>query len=96
VVKGAAGAPAIASLFTGEAVTAKYGGQFPISPPFQALAPDDTDAWYRDTVLYLQGAASEHDYLAQLDGLMAHSANELIAQNDKAKTKAGTWDLTRW
>jgi len=96
VVRGAAGAPAIASLFTGEAVTAKYGGQFPISPPFQALAPDDTDAWYRDTVLYLQGATSEPDYLAQLDGLMAHSANELIAQNDKAKTKAGTWDLTRW
>ncbi len=96
VTKGADGAPAIASLFKGEAVTAKYGGQFPISPPFQALAPDDTDAWYRDTVLYLQGATSERDYLVQLDDLMTHSAHELIAQNDKTKSASGTWDLTKW
>jgi len=95
-VKGTNGDPAIANLFKGEAALAKTAGQVPVEPVNDLLTPADMDKWFRYTVLFLQGATSQSDYLRQLDALAVDSARTQIAQNDKTKNKAGTWDLTKW
>jgi len=95
--RGVSGDPAIASLFVGEAQNEKTGGNQPLSffvnGPFTT---DDTGAWQRYTTLYMQGAMTAAAYSSRMDDLFTHSAAALIAQNDKAKNAAGTWDLTKW
>jgi len=95
--KGVKGDPAIASLFIGEVQNAKTGGNQPLSffvnGPFTT---EDLGTWQRYTTLYLQGSMGAQEYYRQMDGLFVHSANALIALNDKTKNKTGAWDLSKW
>lgn len=95
-VNGAKGDPAVDALFTGEASLKRTNGNNPALFGDLAFVQADRTKWFSYTVLCLQGNTLEGDYLAQMDGLVAHSATILLGQNDKTKAKGGTWDLTKW
>ncbi len=92
-IRGAEGDPAISSLFVGETTKARTRGQLPI---YAGGPITDVPTQIADEQQYLLGAITEREFLTRLDDLFVAGAKAAVAQNDKTKSKTGTWALSKW